>query len=164
MYKIDAHRCNGCGVCTDVCPPGAIALEDDTAVIDQGLCTQCGNCATACPANAVYNLEPAPSASGGSTATTEKGGDTMPYGYGYRAGFGFRGSSAPWPYVGRGRGGLPRCYYPGAGIAPYTAPVAAYRQAPAPEDEMGYLKNQADMFKNQLEDIEARMCDLDSEK
>jgi len=24
-------------------------------------------------------------------------------------GFGFRGSSPPWPYVGLGRGGLPRC-------------------------------------------------------
>lgn len=26
-------------------------------------------------------------------------------------GFGFRGSSPPWPYVGLGRGGLPRCGY-----------------------------------------------------
>jgi hypothetical protein len=26
-------------------------------------------------------------------------------------GFGFRGSSPPWPYVGMGRGGLPRCGY-----------------------------------------------------
>ncbi|MFC2062459.1 hypothetical protein ACFLS8_00710 [Chloroflexota bacterium] len=26
-------------------------------------------------------------------------------------GFGFRGSSPSWPYVGRGRGGLPRCRY-----------------------------------------------------
>jgi hypothetical protein len=28
-------------------------------------------------------------------------------------GFGFSGSSPPWPYVGRGRGGKPRCQYPG---------------------------------------------------
>jgi len=38
-------------------------------------------------------------------------------------GFGFRGSSPPWPYVGLGRGGLPRCGYflsgaAGAAIAP----------------------------------------------
>ena len=41
----------------------------------------------------------------------------MPYGYGRGFGrgggwgFGFRGSSPPWPYVGLGRGGLPRCGY-----------------------------------------------------
>jgi len=34
-------------------------------------------------------------------------------GYGGRGGmgFGFRGSSPPWPYVGLGRGGLSRCAY-----------------------------------------------------
>ena len=37
----------------------------------------------------------------------------MPYGgyFGGGMGFGFRGSSPPWRYVGRGRGGLPRCGY-----------------------------------------------------
>jgi len=40
----------------------------------------------------------------------------MPNGYGRGFGrrgwgFGFRGSSPPWPYVGLGRGGLPRCGY-----------------------------------------------------
>jgi hypothetical protein len=30
----------------------------------------------------------------------------MPFG----RGFGFRGWSPPWPYVGRGRGGFPRCW------------------------------------------------------
>ncbi len=30
----------------------------------------------------------------------------MPFG----RGFGFRGWSPPWPYVGVGRGGLPRCW------------------------------------------------------
>ena len=34
----------------------------------------------------------------------------MPYG----RGFGFRGWSPPWPYVGLGRGGLPRCWAYGA--------------------------------------------------
>ena len=34
----------------------------------------------------------------------------MPFG----RGFGFRGWSPPWPYVGRGRGGLPRCWAYGA--------------------------------------------------
>ncbi len=35
----------------------------------------------------------------------------MPYGFGRGWGFGFRGASPPWPYVGVGRGGLPRCGY-----------------------------------------------------
>ncbi len=29
----------------------------------------------------------------------------------YGRGFGFRGFSPPWPFVGLGRGGLPRCWY-----------------------------------------------------
>ncbi len=29
----------------------------------------------------------------------------------YGRGFGFRGFSPPWPFVGIGRGGLPRCWY-----------------------------------------------------
>ena len=34
----------------------------------------------------------------------------MPFG----RGFGFRGWSPPWPFVGRGRGGFPRCWAYGA--------------------------------------------------
>jgi hypothetical protein len=54
----------------------------------------------------------------------------MPNGYGRgygRAygrggwGFGFRGSSPPWPYVGLGRGGLPRCGYFLSGAAAMPA-------------------------------------------
>jgi hypothetical protein len=53
------------------------------------------------------------------------GGIMMPYG----RGFGFRGWSPPWPYVGRGRGGLPRCWAYGANWgASYPNPnrVGAY--------------------------------------
>ncbi|SIN66886.1 hypothetical protein SAMN05444368_0981 [Acetomicrobium flavidum] len=36
----------------------------------------------------------------------------MPRGFGRGGcGFGFRGQSPAWPYVGMGRGGLPRCWY-----------------------------------------------------
>ena len=54
-------------------------------------------------------------------------------GFGFRGGmgFGFRGSSPPWPYVGLGRGGLPRCGYFFSGAA--GAPVAwPYQPAPYP--------------------------------
>ena len=54
-------------------------------------------------------------------------------GSGFRGGmgFGFCGSSPPWPYVGLGRGGLPRCGYflSGAAGAPVLWP---YQQTPYP--------------------------------
>ena len=104
-------------------------------------------------------------------------------GRGFRGGmgFGFRGSSPPWPYVGLGRGGLPRCGYflSGAGTPaawPYQQPpYPSYAGAPsasgyAPftpqmtkEQELGFLQEQAEAIKGQLDQIEARMRDLESE-
>ena len=105
-------------------------------------------------------------------------GRGMGRGGGGGMGFGFRGSSPPWPYVGRGRGGLPRCgYYLGGAVAPaagsYRPPF--YSGTPAPgyagypsgmsrEDELNYLKDQAQAIKRQLDEIESRMNDLESEK
>ena len=119
-------------------------------------------------------------------------------GFGFRGGmgFGFRGSSPPWPYVGIGRGGLPRHEYflGGAMGAPAQWP---YQQAPYPastgfavgqgsyppyaaasptfgnapftpqvtkEQELDFLRNQAEAISEQLEQIETRMRDLESEK
>ena len=83
----------------------------------------------------------------------------MPYG------FGFRGASPPWPYVGRGRGGLPRCWYPGlwGGVAPYPAPFSPYAPAPTREEELGFLKEQAEIVRRQLEEIERRIQELEKE-
>ena len=104
-------------------------------------------------------------------------------GFGSRGGmgFGFRGSSPPWPYVGLGRGGLPRCgyflsgagapaawsyqqssypFYAGAPSAPGYAPFAP--QVPK-EQELGFLKEQAEAIKGQLDQIEARIRDLGTE-
>jgi hypothetical protein len=92
----------------------------------------------------------------------------MPYGYGM--GFGFRGTSPPWPYVGRGRGGLPRCWYPGLrGVSPadtpYTTPRAApYGPAPTREEELQFLNQQADVIKRQLEEIERRIQELEKKE
>jgi hypothetical protein len=115
----------------------------------------------------------------------------MPYGYGY--GYGFRGASPPWPYVGRGRGGLPRCWHPGlwAGywqmppadpyFEPYYGPPwmgpyypgspaeAAYPPASyhpprmTRDEEIQYLKEQAQAVKEDLDDIQARIDELESE-
>jgi hypothetical protein len=104
-------------------------------------------------------------------------------------GFGFRGSSPPWPYVGLGRGGLPRCgyYLSGLGGAPVAAgypaygvsedmPYGSYAGAPlgvvpgadpyAPEmtreQELDFLRNQAQILKNQLERIGSRLKELEA--
>ena len=93
-------------------------------------------------------------------------------------GFGFRGSSPPWPYVGRGRGGLPRCGYFLSGAAnppqqPYQTPFlgqepAASGYAPfyaqiTREEELNFLRNQSDGIKKQLEQIKSRVQELESE-
>jgi len=118
-----------------------------------------------------------------------RGGENMPNGFGrgrgfgrgFRGGmgFGFRGSSPPWPYIGTGRGGLSRCGYflsgAGAPVAwPYTKTFSygappTYGYGPPTgsmtrEEDLGYLKDQAETIKGQLDQIDARMRDLESEK
>ena len=122
------------------------------------------------------------------------------YGRGFRRrgwGFGFRGSSPHWPFVGIGRGGLPRCgyflsgaagmpvpppypsyggpwampYYGGMaypGAMPYGyagAPMEADPYAPqmTREQEMDFLRSQAEAMKGQLEQIDARIKKLGKE-
>ena len=126
----------------------------------------------------------------------------MPNGYGRGFGklgwgFGFRGSSPPWPYVGMGRGGLPRCgyflsgtagmpappgypsygspvdvpYYGGMaypGYMPYGyagTPMGADPYAPqmSREQELDFLKSQAETIKGQLEQIDARIKELETD-
>jgi len=92
----------------------------------------------------------------------------MPNGFGRGMGFGFRGSSPSRPYVGRGRGGLPRCGYLLNRAAPYpfygtptTAPGAVpFAPQMTREQELDFLKNQAEAIKGQLEQVEARVRDL----
>ena len=155
MVRVDSIKCTGCGYCVEVCPQKAITINNDVAVINQELCVDYGTCVAICPVNAIYEVAPV-------YAGQRKGGDTMPYGYG--GGFGFRGASPPWPYIGRGRGGLPRCGYPGLwGGASYVAPTP-YGPAPTGEGELGFLKNQADVMKRQLEDIERRIQELEKKE
>ncbi len=73
-------------------------------------------------------------------------------------GLGFRGNSPPWPYVGRGRGGLPRCgYYPGS--RPNVPTQGVNR-----EQEISLLKSQAENIKKELDMVETRIRDLEAGK
>ena len=93
----------------------------------------------------------------------------MVYGFGRPggrggAGLGFRGSSPPWPYVGRGRGGLPRCQYPGVATFPRYTPASPYVAQMTREQELDLMKDQAEAIKRELDQVEARIRDLGSGK
>ena len=151
MFNVISKRCTGCGICVEVCLQQAITIDNNQAMINEDLCIQCGTCAEVCPAGAIREV---------TLVHTQlvKGGVVMVYGYG--RGFGFRGASPPWPYVGRGRGGLPRCWHPGFwGGVVYPTPTP-YWPTPTREEELGFLKDQADAMKRQLEDIESRIKEL----
>ena len=127
----------------------------------------------------------------------------MPFG----RGFGFRGWSPPWPYVGLGRGGLPRCWaygpfwaspysYPYGMTYPYSigatypygwgmdypsySPMYSYEYTPGypyvsslwgspygspmtPEGEKEWLKSQADSIRQQIDQINSRITELEKE-
>jgi ferredoxin len=46
--------CVGCGICTQVCPHGVLALNDRKAhIVDRDGCMECGACANNCPTGAL---------------------------------------------------------------------------------------------------------------
>ena len=53
--SVDLERCVGCGTCQDVCPTGAISVEE-IARVDPKLCTGCGRCEEQCPRGALALL------------------------------------------------------------------------------------------------------------
>ena len=67
------------------------------------------------------------------------------------SGFAFGGVSPEWPYVGIGRGGLPRCQ------CPATTSISR-------EQELDFLKKQAETIKSELGQIESRISDLENDK
>ena len=84
------------------------------------------------------------------------------------AGLGFRGASPPWPYIGRGRGGLPRCQYPGViPTDPSFYPgqdVTQYKPVMAREQQINSLKREANFVRKHMEDVEARIKELEAQK
>jgi hypothetical protein len=76
-------------------------------------------------------------------------------GGGFR-GAGSRGYFSPWPYVGRGRGGYARYWYPGFAGA-YAAPY------PGRDQEIDELKSQAQAMREQLAGVEEAIKQLSQE-
>jgi heterodisulfide reductase subunit A len=52
---VDAELCAACGLCVDVCPYGAPALDPlwGVSVVNAVLCKGCGTCAAVCPSKAM---------------------------------------------------------------------------------------------------------------
>jgi NAD-dependent dihydropyrimidine dehydrogenase PreA subunit len=57
VVYVDEARCTGCGLCTDVCPTGAISVVDGVARVEQSLCRECEVCLSACPNGALLALQ-----------------------------------------------------------------------------------------------------------
>ncbi len=52
--QLDAQKCNGCGMCVEVCPQQVFVLSDKLSSIqDRDACMECGACAKNCPCGAI---------------------------------------------------------------------------------------------------------------
>ena len=70
IEKIDAKKCNGCGICTEICPMDVLRLETKIDIVSQSEkkghlrkylayiaypedCMTCYTCELECPTNAI---------------------------------------------------------------------------------------------------------------
>ncbi len=52
----DEALCTGCGKCVEVCPSGAVTMEEEKPIFDHGLCVGCADCIVFCPQRALRVL------------------------------------------------------------------------------------------------------------
>jgi len=54
MPELDPAQCDGCGLCVERCPTGALAMQGALAIIARpDLCSYCATCEDICPAGAI---------------------------------------------------------------------------------------------------------------
>ena len=53
---VQTEKCAGCGICVDVCPVGAVHMEQH-AVVNPALCTACAVCVSECPNQAIIIVQ-----------------------------------------------------------------------------------------------------------
>lgn len=52
--QFDQGKCNGCGMCIQVCPHAVFAMESKRAkIVDRDACMECEACALNCPEEAI---------------------------------------------------------------------------------------------------------------
>lgn len=104
MFQVDKEKCIGCGACVNVCPAGAISMDDDKAMIDSNKCIDCGRCAQVCPQGAIH-----PDISSQQTFSPRQGQVFLNPGFGIGRGLDRRMGRGlgrgPRDGRGRGRGG-----------------------------------------------------------
>ena len=60
MISINFEVCNGCGSCVEICPTGALLLQNGKACFDPSLCDGCEVCVDSCPLGAIMPYEAQP--------------------------------------------------------------------------------------------------------
>lgn len=51
--KVAQNKCNGCGICIDVCPADTIVLKEGKAFVEESGCRNCRICIARCPEKAI---------------------------------------------------------------------------------------------------------------
>ncbi|MBU9888358.1 MAG: 4Fe-4S binding protein [Candidatus Omnitrophica bacterium] len=56
MIRIDSSKCDGCGICVEICPVRGVEVMAGKAVANER-CIDCGTCVPCCPPEAITRGE-----------------------------------------------------------------------------------------------------------